>query len=154
MKVDPVLNRTLVESKCLNDEKIIRKMGAFEKYFHDEVELNSIINASTFIFSTKFDLFANKDVISQSVSYWKQTQPFLCSRVVELDQANMGFAYTSEEKIKNADNITYLYFNDNNSTTNVTDCKDYWKLLIEREFTIPIGKLYFFNNLVNRILDD
>jgi hypothetical protein len=154
MQVDQVITLTEQKSNLTESKRytnVIRKMGAFEKYFHDEIEINGTINASTFIFSTKFDLFANKDVINQSVNYWKQTQPFLCSRVIERDnKSDLYFVYTSEEKIKNADNITYLYFkadDDQNSTTttttttNVSDCKDYWKLLIEREFIIPIGNL-------------
>ena len=150
MQADQVITLTEQKSNLSESQRytnVIRKMGAFEKYFHDEIEINGTINASTFIFSTKFDLFANKDVINQSVNYWKQTQPFLCSRVIQREQSDLYFVYASEEKIKNADNITYLYFktDDDNSTTNVvSDCKDYWKLLIEREFTIPIGKFLLY----------
>ena len=119
--------------------KIIREMGLSEQWFHQEVTLNGIINATSFMLTTSIDLFANKDVVNQSVNYWKLTQPFLCSRVISPEKSSLYFAYTSEEKISKADNITYLYFKNDSNNKQIDDCKDYWKLLIEREYTIPIN---------------
>lgn len=123
------------------DPTLIRKMGMHEQFFHEQIKFNGIINATAFFLSTSIDLFAHKDVISRSVNYWKRTQPFLSSRVVSLQEpvAAHYFAYMSDEKLNKADNITYLYFKNECNSPNVNDCKDYWKLLIEREFTIPIN---------------
>lgn len=125
------------ETKRYSD--VIRKMGGFEKYFHDEIEINGTINTSVFMLTTSIDLFANKDVVNQSVNYWKLTQPFLRSRVIAPEKSSLYFAYVSEEKVNKADNITYLYFKNDSASQEIDDCKDYWKLLIEREYTIPIN---------------
>ena len=117
---------------------VIRKLGNFEKYFHDEIEINGTINASTFLFTSSIDLFTNKDVVYQGINFWKQTQPFLCSRVIAPEKNNRYFVYTSEDKIKKADNVTFLHFKTDPTSEKIDDCKDYWKLLIERELTIPI----------------
>jgi len=127
------------ETEQINNPNIIRKLGFHEQFFHEHVKSNGLLNASTFKLSTSIDLFAHKEVISQSVKYWMHTQPFLCSRVVSFDDSDY-FAYIFDEKTNNMDNITYLYFrNESKSQSIKEDCKDYWKLLIEREFTIPIN---------------
>lgn len=117
-------------------DQIIRKLGGLEQYFHDQIEQNGTVSASAFLFSSKIDLFAHKDAIAKAVHFWKQTQPFLRSRVHVQDEANKFFAFATEDKIQNIDNITYLYFK--SPTDSNCSSKDYWKLLIEREYTEPI----------------
>lgn len=117
---------------------VMRKLGGFESYFHDEIEKKGTINVSTFVFSSLIDLFEHKELFHKAVTLWKQTQPFLCSRVIAPERSNRYFVYTSDDKIHRSDNISYLYFKRERNSESIDDCKDYWKLLIEREFSIPI----------------
>jgi hypothetical protein len=119
-----------------NKKKMIRNLGALEQYFHDQIELNGTVNASSFLFKSHIDLFAHKEVVYKSIQLWKQTQPFLRSKV-----ENKCFHYASDERIQNLDNVKFIYFKSNSEEEEKEDVeitKDYWKLLIEHEYTIPI----------------
>jgi len=119
-------------------DEMIRKLGGLEQYFQNELEKNGSVNATSFLFKSKLDIFAHKDVIYKAVSMWKKTQAFLTSRVAVLDDSNKYFAHASEDKIQNTDNINFIYYKPDDAA-NETKSKDYWKLLIEREYTIPIN---------------
>lgn len=110
--------------------RMIRKLGIFEQYFHDQTELNGTVSASSFLFKSPFDLFVHKNIVYKSVQLWKQTQPFLRSKV-----ENNCFRYASDEQIQNLDNIQFVYF----KSPHTDKTKDYWKLLIEHEYTKPIN---------------
>lgn len=147
--------------KNVNEKNIIRKLGIIETYFHNEIENGSSINASTITISSKVDLFENFELFNKAVRLWKKTQPLLRSKVIQLDEVNNQnntqksnsndmnhfnkyFAYVSQEnddsKIHDKlDNVNYLYFKFSTSEINNYDnCGDLWKLLIEREISIPI----------------
>ena len=118
-------------------EKIIRKLGGLEQYFHDQIELNGTVSASAFLFTSQIDFFAHKDVVKKAVHFWKQTQPFLRAKVHVEDPANKHFAFASNEKLESSDeNVSFVYYKNSNGGHSLP--KDYWKLLIEREYTIPI----------------
>lgn len=115
--------------------EMIRKLGGLEQYFHDQIEQNGTVNATSFLFTSKLDLFANKDIVIKAVNLWKKTQAFLRSKVNSQEKC---FAYASDDKLHNADNIDFLYYKSDNDSNEV-DTRNYWKLLIEREYTIPIN---------------
>lgn len=116
----------------------IRKMDAFEKYFSDDIKNLGAISVSVCNLTTKVDLFDYQNSINESVKYWQQTQPFLCSRVTSPNELDSSFEYMSNEQIRNSSNISYLYFKRDLIQQSVDNCKNYVKLLVEREFTIPI----------------
>jgi hypothetical protein len=140
-----LLNETSVSYAASNSStvlsnKIIRKLGAFETYFHNEIEDDAFINATSLKFSSEIDLFANKDVITKAVSMLKQIQPFLSSKVVCDNQGNKYFAYESDNTIEQINNVTYLYYKSNTIDQSIStdECHDYWKFLFEYELQNPI----------------
>ena len=116
-----------------NSNKLIRPLGAFETYFHNEIEVDCSINSSALMFTTSIDLFANKELIAKAVGHLKTIQPFLRSKVVTVNDRKY-FAYESDETVDQINNVTYLYYKAGESN----DSKDYWKLLFEHELQRPI----------------
>jgi hypothetical protein len=153
-----VVKEVIKPSNKENDKNIIRKLGIIETYFHNEIENGSSINASTIKISSKVDLFQNFEFFNKAVRLWKKTQPLLRSRVVYLDESdnqtksqkknsnhknqfNKYFAYVNQDdddskNYERLSNVNYLYFK--SSSNKNDDCGDLWKLLIEREISIPI----------------
>jgi hypothetical protein len=143
-----------------SESKIIRKLGVIERYFHDEIEIGSSINASTILLSSKIDIFSNVSLFNTAVKLWKRTQPFLRSKVIHLEETNAHntekicklsfnenktvsskyFAFVDESDCDQNEQLlpNVYYLNFKSSSTDCIDVQDTWKLLIEREFTIPI----------------
>lgn len=134
-----------------------------ERYFHDEIEIGSSINASTILLSSQIDIFNNVSLFNTAVKLWKRTQPFLRSKVIHLKETDVHntekicnqngccssdtpsskyFAFVNESDSGLDEpllpNVQYLNFKSSSSADSILDVKDLWKLLIEREFTIPI----------------
>ena len=148
-------NILLEDRNEVNTEKtkanLIRKLGIIENYFHGEIEKGTSINASTILITSEIDIFEYKDLFNKAVKLWKQTQPFLRSKVVHLNENvnnenenyfphnNKYFAFINDDEELDVNNVNYLYLKSDESVgSKYDDCGDYWKLLIERELTIPI----------------
>jgi hypothetical protein len=142
---------TTTTSNKASANKLIRKLGIFEHYFHNEIELNgSSINASTILLNSKVNLFENIELFNKAARLWQKTQPFLQSKVVDLnkengiqpDLFNKYFAYVDQmedgQETEKLDNVNFYYFKASQHSTEHDDCKDFWKLLVERELSNPI----------------
>ena len=123
------------------DEKIIRKLGIHETYFHDEIENDSSINASILLFKSRLNILAHVDAFNKAINLWKRTHPFLRSKVVHdpvrtHPQPTKYFALVSDDSDDTyLNNVKYLTLKRDGVAQ---PCHDLWKLLIEREVTMPI----------------
>lgn len=124
------------------EPKVIRKIGLVEGYFHAEIERNASINAATILFRSQLDLFTNIELVKRAIRLWKRTQPFLRARVVK-NPANPSECYFAhvdddQEKEDSLKNVSFLYVGRGERGEKSACREEYWKMLIEREVTIPI----------------
>lgn len=130
------LNDNIIKSRSLcqpSSVKILRKMGLNEKIFHGLNDTNRSYIYRTVIINTKLNLLNNSSIVFKSISEWKSIHPLLRCRVFTGDEKY--FAYASEETIKSNSNV-YLYRYQSNHETS---CDDIWKMLVEREMTLPLN---------------
>ena len=115
------------DHKLIRNHEIIRKLGMYERYFHDAIEEDSFINASTLLIATDIDLFENKRLVDKAARLWKRTQPFLRSKVIKTEPATSNDQSTPVSE--HEPDQKYFAFessppstndcNDNNNNTNV-----------------------------------
>ena len=122
------------------DENILRKLSTGEAIYDYELESKGCILPFSVIFETEIDLFSKKELIEKSITSWKKLHPFLCTKIVTLEDEKHRFsreryfAYADNEtKINKLDNVFYLRLLTSNKTKNRTN---YWKLLHERELNL------------------
>lgn len=118
---------------------VLRKLGQNEKIFHGQSDFARSYIYRAFIFTSEINLFQNIDLVYKAIDEWKRLHPLLRVRVVnrvnpETNLKEGYFAYATDEKQKSHENIKFLYYKSNSSKT----CEDIWKLLVERETTLPI----------------
>ncbi|RNA39514.1 hypothetical protein BpHYR1_050367 [Brachionus plicatilis] len=129
-------NENFVKSKSLCQSspiRILRKLGLNERIFHGISDTNRSYIYRTVIINTKINLFKNTPVIFKSIDEWKSMHPLLRCRVFTAN--DKYFAYASEETIKSNSNVNLYRYQSNH----VTSCDDIWKLLVEREMTLPLN---------------
>lgn len=129
-------NDHIIKSKSLchsSSVKILRKLGLNEKIFHGLNDINRSYIYRTVIINSKLNLLEHSAIIFKSIDEWKLIHPLLRCRVFTANEKY--FAYASEETIKSNSNI-YLYRYESN---HVTSCDDIWKMLVEREMTLPLN---------------
>ena len=119
--------------------KLIRKLGQNEKIFHGQSDINRSYIYRSFIITSEVNLYENVDLVYKAIDEWKRIHPLLRCRVLsktnpENNTKEGYFAYATDEKIKSHANVNYLKYKSNSSKT----CEDIWKLLVEREATLPL----------------
>lgn len=119
-----------------NGTTTIRRLGLVENYFHGEIEKCSSINTNTILFKSKFELFNQIPLLNRAIRLWMRTQPFLRCRVDKRTDGNYftHVDFDLDEDATNLPNVSYLHC----KGTGDLGKNDYWKMLIEREITIPI----------------
>jgi hypothetical protein len=119
--------------------RMLRKLGQNEKIFHGQSDLARSYIYRSFIVTSELNLNENVDLVNKAVHEWKKMHPLLRCRVLskfnpETNLKEGYFAFASEEKLRNVDNVKFLYYRSNSGKT----CEDVWKLLVERECTLPL----------------
>ncbi|CAK9252667.1 unnamed protein product [Sphagnum jensenii] len=124
-------------------DRLIRALGPTENYFHGEITRGSSINTNSILFNSKHDLFENVPLVTRAVRLWKRTQPFLRCRVNQSNSGENQFVFVDDEQptvdtAEKLPNVHFVYFDDPSGHFKAAESKDFWKMLVERELTIPI----------------
>jgi hypothetical protein len=119
--------------------KLLRKLGQNEKIFHGQSDIHRSYIYRSFIITSEINLSENIDLVNKAIYEWKKLHPLLRCRVLsktnpENNTKEGYFAFAAEEKVRNVDNVKFLYYKSNSNRT----CEDVWKLLVERECTLPL----------------
>ncbi|CAF0830964.1 unnamed protein product [Brachionus calyciflorus] len=135
-KSDLYLNRS--KSQLHNSSiKVLRKLGLNESLFHGLNETNRSYIYRTVIITSEINLFENLEVVYKSINEWKSIHPLLKCKVISNinNEGEKYFAYSTDNKTNNNGNIHFYHYASNHSKS----CDDVWKLLVERETTLPLS---------------
>jgi hypothetical protein len=122
-------------------KKLLRKLGQNERIFHGQNNINRSYIYRSLLVITKVNFNQNVNIVLKAIDEWKKIHPLLRCRVLNMPDPKNEllkegyFSYASDQKVKGFDNIRFLHYKSNNSSSN---CEDIWKLLVEHETTMPL----------------
>ena len=122
----------------------IRRLGPIEKIYHGPVEPARCYIYRALIVETHIDLYEHLSIIRLAVHEWKKMHALLRCRIVTRNVRATNavvvkephFAFASESRVNSLANVHLLYVKSPDDVAH--NCDDIWKLLLERETTMPI----------------
>lgn len=138
-------HRTIQRDRNLafNSQILLRRLGQNERIFHGQNDFSRSYIYRTVIITSEIDLYANLNIVYQALAEWKRIHPLLrCKVFTKPDPQNPTFGLNKEKyfgfaddaKINSFDNVNFLTYNSHSERA----CEDVWKLLVEKETTIPL----------------
>ena len=124
---------------------LLRRLGQNERIFHGQNDFSRSYIYRTVIITSEINLYENLNIVYSALDEWKRIFPLLRCRVVtKADPQNAAsygglnkekyFAFADEAKVNSFDNVVFLSYNSHSERS----CEDIWKLLVERETTVPL----------------